>query len=114
MPGPDGQGSFVGHVEHPYVAISHLSVADAGAAALEDAFRARLGEVDAWPGFGGLEVLADQRHPGRYLMITRWASKEAFVAYMRSAAHGRSHARIPGGPDAPRAAGFEEFRQVAT
>jgi heme oxygenase (mycobilin-producing) len=101
-------------MELAYVAISHLTVPTSGAAALEKAFRGRLGAVDTWPGFEGLEVLADQRRPGRYLMITRWASKEAFVAYMRSDDHDRSHARVPTGPDGPRAAGFEEFRQVAT
>jgi heme oxygenase (mycobilin-producing) len=100
--------------QQPYVAISHLEVPAGGAEALEEAFRRRLGAVDGWPGFQGLEVLADQRRDGRYLMITRWASKEAFTAYMRSDDHRRSHRRIPGGPHAPRAAGFEEFRQVAT
>jgi heme oxygenase (mycobilin-producing) len=95
-----------------YVAVSHVRVARAGASALEAAFRARLGEVDAWPGFRGLEVLADQRDAGHYLMVTRWRAKEDFVAYMRSSAHARSHARIPGAPHAPRPAGFEEYRLV--
>jgi heme oxygenase (mycobilin-producing) len=100
--------------EGMYSACSHLEVPADGAPALEAAFRERLGAVDGWPGFHSLEVLADRRRPGRYLMITRWATKDSFVAYMRSAEHDESHARIPVGPDRPRAAGFEEYRTVAT
>jgi heme oxygenase (mycobilin-producing) len=97
-----------------YVAFSHLEVPEEGVEALESAFGDRLGAVDTWPGFAGLEVLADRRQPGRYVMITRWATKDAFLAYMRSAEHDASHARVPGGPARPRAAGFEEYRLVAT
>lgn len=92
-----------------YVAISHISVPEAGATALEAAFADRLGAVDAWPGFAGLEVLADRRTAGRYLMITRWASREHFLAYLRSDDHRASHARMPTGPHAPRAAGFDDY-----
>lgn len=96
-----------------YVAISHIEVPEQGGAALEAAFRTRLGAVDDWPGFRGLEVLADRRRPSHYVMISRWSSREDFVAYLRSDDHRRSHARIPGGPERPRAAGFEEYEPVA-
>ena len=98
----------------PYVAVSEISVDPEGADALHAAFADRLGAVDGWDGFLGLELLADRRHPGRYLMLSRWRSKEVFIEYMRSADHDESHARIPEGEHAPRAAGFDEFDVIAT
>jgi heme oxygenase (mycobilin-producing) len=100
-------------VHQPYVAVSEIRVDTAGIAALEAAFADRLRAVDRWEGFEGLELLADRRDPGRYLMISRWSSQEVFATYMRSADHRRSHDRIPGGPHAPHAAGFDEFDLVA-
>ena len=98
---------------HPYVAVSEISVDAEGIDALQRAFENRLGAVDGWDGFEGLELLADRRQRGRYLMISRWRSREVFVEYMRSTDHQRSHARIPTGPHAPKAAGFDEFDVVA-
>ena len=97
-----------------YVAISEIAVDVEGAPALEAAFRSRIGLVDDWPGFLGLEVLRHRRKPGTYLMISRWTSKDTFQAYMRSKTHDRSHARIPDGPHAPRPAGFGDYEVVAT
>lgn len=99
---------------HPYVALSEISVDVEGVEALREAFSDRLRAVDLWDGFEGLELLADRRQPGRYLMISRWRSREIFVEYMRSSDHERSHARIPRGPHAPKAAGFDEFDVVAS
>ena len=97
----------------PYIAISEISVPEAGIEGLEQAFTDRLRAVDDWPGFQGLELLQDRRVVGRYLMICRWDSREHFLAYMRSADHRRSHARIPRGPDGPSPAGFSEYNRVA-
>ena len=97
----------------PYVALSEIRVDEEGVAALRSAFDDRLRAVDGWEGFLGLELLADRREAGRFLMVSRWSSREVFVAYMRSEDHRRSHDRIPGGPHAPRAAGFDEFDLVA-
>ena len=97
-----------------YVAISEIAVDEEGAAALEEAFRDRIGLVEGWPGFLGLEVLRHRRRAGTYLMVSRWSSKETFQAYMRSEAHDRSHARMPAGPHAPRPAGFGDYEVVAT
>lgn len=96
-----------------YVAISHITVPADGAADLVAAFRDRLGAVERWPGFHGLEVLRSHRDGERFVMITRWTSKADFLAYMRSADHRASHARIPCGPAAPRPAGFEDYEVVA-
>jgi heme-degrading monooxygenase HmoA len=97
-----------------YVAISEVAVPADGIDRLKAAFCNRLGAVDGWPGFIGLEVLQDRRDPGLFLMVTRWSSKEAFRSYMRSADHRRSHARVPGGEAAPSLAGFREYEVVAS
>lgn len=96
-----------------YVAVSEIAVPEDGAEALEAAFRRRLGVVDGWPGFRGLELLRDRKAAGRYLMICRWDTREQFLAYMRSADHRHSHERIPRGANAPRPAGFAEYERVA-
>ena len=45
-------------------------------------------------------------------MVSWWDSREDFVAYMRSAAHRRSHARVPDDPR-PRAAGVRRWEVVS-
>lgn len=97
-----------------YVAISEIAVPAEGAEALETAFRSRLGAVDRWPGFLGLEVLRHRRREGCYLMISRWTTKATFQAYMRSVEHRTSHDRIPEGEHAPRPAGFDDYDVIAT
>ncbi|MFN2451430.1 MAG: antibiotic biosynthesis monooxygenase [Candidatus Dormibacteria bacterium] len=96
-----------------YVAVSEITVPDAGVAALTTSFRSRLGAVDAWPGFLGLEVLQSRRRPEEFLMITRWKSRAHFLAYMRSPDHRASHARIPRGPHRARGVGFDDYHLVA-
>jgi heme-degrading monooxygenase HmoA len=97
-----------------YVTITEISVPDDGSEALAEAFRQRLGAVDAWPGFRGLTVLRECGRADRFLMITRWESSESFRLYMRSALHRASHARIPRGPAGPRPSGFRDFDLVTT
>jgi heme-degrading monooxygenase HmoA len=97
----------------PYVAVSEISVPEAGIAGLEHAFEQRLGAVDGWPGFQGMELWQDRRVSGRYVMTCRWDTREQFLAYIRSDDHRRSHARIPPGPEGPSPAGFSEYDLVA-
>ncbi len=92
--------------------VSELAVPVAAAEALEEAFQDRLGEVDGWPGFQRLEVWRDPRHPGRYLMVSWWDSRESFSAWMQSDAHDRSHARIPTKAGAPRAVRFDRYEVI--
>jgi heme-degrading monooxygenase HmoA len=96
-----------------FVAHSEIRVPTRGVADLLAAFRDRLGEVDGWPGFARLEVWQDERDPERFVMVSWWDSHECFSEYMRSQSHRRSHARIPAGPDAPKAASFARFTVVA-
>jgi heme-degrading monooxygenase HmoA len=99
--------------EPPFVVVSDLRVDELGAATLEEAFRNRLGEVDDWPGFRELQVWRDERDAERFVMVSWWRCRSDYVAYMRSSAHHRSHARIPVEPAAPRAVGVGTFRLVA-
>jgi heme oxygenase (mycobilin-producing) len=100
-------------VSASYVVVSHVEVAAAGVEVLEGAFANRLGEVERAPGFQRLEVWRSEEADGVYQMVTWWDREEDFRAYMRSAAHRRSHARIPVEPAAPRGAGLDRFRVVA-
>lgn len=95
-----------------HVVVSELAVAEDGIVSLEAAFRARLGEVDSFSGYLGLQVWRDDRTPGRYVMVTWWETADAFRLYMRSDSHRRSHARIPSQPTRPRAVRVDRFSLV--
>ncbi len=100
-------------VSTSFVAVSDLSVPEAGRAALIAAFGQRLGAVDSWPGFQGLQVWTDQSDPTALVMVSWWDSQESFTAYMGSADHRCSHARIPGGPDRARPRTFRRYQVIA-
>lgn len=97
----------------PWAMVSELRTTPEAAPELERSFRDRLGEVDGWPGFLRLEVWADESDPGRFVMTTWWETRDSFLAWFRSAAHDRSHARVPQDP-APRPVSFKRYRVVAT
>ena len=97
-----------------FVAHSEISIEPDAGTTLEQAFADRLGEVDAWPGFLRLEVWRDEREPGRYVMVSWWADRDSFAAYMRSDSHRRSHARIPAEPARPRPVTFSRYTVIAT
>ena len=78
-----------------YVSVSRLRVAEERVGELVDAFRNRLGAVDAHDGFVDLQVWHSDRDPGEVLMVSRWRDRGCFKAYMRSADHRRSHERVP-------------------
>lgn len=97
----------------PFVAFSDLTVPAAGRAAVVAAFGRRLGAVDSWPGFQSLEVWADPGDPTALVMVSWWDTEEAFAAYMGSADHRRSHARIPTGDNRPRPRSFRRYQVIA-
>ncbi len=78
-----------------YVSVSRLRVDIHQVDRLIDAFRDRVGLVDAFPGFKGLEVWRSERSPGEVLMVSRWRARSDFTAYMKSDADQRSHDRVP-------------------
>ena len=80
-----------------YVSVSRLRVEDERTDELVAAFRARAGLVDGFEGFVDLQVWRSDRDPGELLMVSRWADREHFKAYMRSAEHRFSHGRIDSG-----------------
>jgi len=100
-------------VPSAFVALSELTVPEAGREALEASFAARLGAVDRWPGFQGLQVWSDVSDPSSFVMVSWWDSQECFATYMRSDDHHRSHLRIPGGDDRPRPRRFRRYEVVA-
>ena len=109
-PGPTPAPMIAG----THVVVSELVVEIEGAEALETAFRNRLGEVDGFPGHLALQVWKDERHPGRYMMVTWWESADAFKEYMRSESHRRSHDRVPSDPVRARPVHVDRFSLVAT
>jgi heme-degrading monooxygenase HmoA len=46
-------------------------------------------------------------------MVSWWVSRQAFVEYMRSEEHDRSHARVPSGDARPRPVRLSRFTLVA-
>jgi heme-degrading monooxygenase HmoA len=101
------------HLGTTFVAFSQLEVPEGGEEQVERAFRDRLRAVERWPGFQSLEVWADLSDPAGYVMVSWWATPEAFKAYMRSDDHRRSHDRIPGGELRPRPRQFRRYRIVS-
>ena len=95
-----------------FVVQSSISVPEAGVAALEAAFRDRLGLVDGASGFRRLEVWADEAAAGAYVMVSWWACQADFQAYMKSQDHRQSHARTPRGEHRPRAVSVDRFTVI--
>lgn len=95
-----------------YVSVSRLRVDPARVDELVAAFRDRVGLVDAFPGFLGLEVWRSDRTPDEVVMVSHWHSRSEFTAYMRSEAHRTSHDRIPA--DLQAAIRLERLEHVTT
>jgi heme oxygenase (mycobilin-producing) len=96
-----------------FVSHSEIAVAVEQAESLEQAFRARARKVDAHVGFLGLELLRDIGKQGRYLLVTRWRTREDFRAYMKSGDHEAAHARQHAGLDgADKGAPLRQFNLV--
>ena len=74
------------------VVINAVTVAEEGRADFEQRFAARAGTVSSAPGFEAFELMRPLEG-GRYLVYTRWASKEAFEGWMRSGQFSDAHAR---------------------
>lgn len=97
----------------PFVALSNITVPEAGRAAVVEAFGHRLGAVERWPGFQQLQVWADQTDPTALVMVSWWDTEDAFTAYMGSPDHRQSHQRIPTGDNRPRPVGFRRYQVIA-
>ena len=78
-----------------YVSVSRLRVEPERSDELVAAFQGRAGLVESHDGFVDLQVWRSDRDPAEVLMVSRWADRTSFTAYMRSADHRVSHGRIP-------------------
>jgi heme-degrading monooxygenase HmoA len=84
-----------------FVAINLLEVPPHMSATLEERFAGRAGEVEKMDGFEAFELLRPIEGSDRYLVYTRWDSKESFEAWVNSPAFSRGHAQhAEGGPAA--------------
>jgi heme-degrading monooxygenase HmoA len=77
-----------------YVSMSRLHVEADRSDELVAAFRSRVGLVESHDGFIDLQVWRSDRDPAEVLMVSRWNHRDAFKAYMKSADHRLSHARL--------------------
>jgi heme-degrading monooxygenase HmoA len=74
------------------VIINAVTVAPESRAEFEERFAKRAGTVSGAPGFEAFELLKPIGD-GRYLVYTRWASEEAFRAWMSSGQFSEAHTR---------------------
>jgi heme-degrading monooxygenase HmoA len=63
----------------------------------EEGFAHRARAVDQMPGFAGLDVLRHVDGKG-YVVMTRWESRDAYEAWLRSPAFARGHGGQPHDP----------------
>ncbi len=110
---PPRPPAAAGTTRRQFVAVSELTVPQEGREAVFAGFADRLGAVDGWPGFRGLQVWADATDPCSLMMISWWDNQDCFAAYMRSEDHRRSHQRIPAGEYRPRPGRFRRYEVIA-
>jgi heme-degrading monooxygenase HmoA len=96
-----------------FVSLSEIAIEDGRTSVLEAAFRARARLVDGHDGFLGLELLRDVGHGGRYVLVTRWRTRDDFRRYMKSEHYRAAHARPHAGLDeASNGAPLRQFETV--
>lgn len=84
-----------------YVVINAITVPRERRGDIEQRFAARAGEVSKAEGFQSFEFLrpANPEAGDRYLVYTRWSSKEAYEGWLNSPAFAHGHRRqAAGGP----------------
>ena len=72
------------------VVMNVVSAAEGKAAEFEEAFRTRESHLAGVDGFLGFELLRREGQ-NEYLVSSRWASREAFQAWLRSDAFRKAH-----------------------
>jgi heme-degrading monooxygenase HmoA len=76
-----------------FVVMNRISVNPAFAEPFEERFRHRAAEVDKMPGFIRNIVLRPASSDDPYVVMTMWASQQAFEAWTQSDAFRKGHAR---------------------
>ena len=77
------------------VVINAITVPESRRAEFEERFATRAGKVSESPGFEAFELLRPSGSD-RYLVYTRWRSREDFEAWMRSAQFSEGHRQHEG------------------
>ncbi len=80
------------------VKINAIAVPEGMGPQLEERFAARAGAVEKQDGFEGFELLRPVEGEDRYFVYTRWASEDAFQAWVSSQSFGQGHAGGEGKP----------------
>ncbi|MFI5273069.1 MAG: antibiotic biosynthesis monooxygenase family protein [Ktedonobacterales bacterium] len=75
------------------VSLFHVQVPPQATQGFEQSWAKRAGLVDAMPGFRGIDVLKDAQEPGKYIVLTRWESREDFERWANSPEFVAGHAR---------------------
>lgn len=78
------------------VSMFHVTVPPQAMEPFERSWQQRAGKVDAMPGFRGLEVLRAGDTPGKYIVLTRWETREDFERWASSREFAAGHARTGG------------------
>ncbi|HEX6123571.1 MAG TPA: antibiotic biosynthesis monooxygenase [Ktedonobacterales bacterium] len=94
------------------VSMFHVRVPAEAVAGFERSWQQRAGQVDQMPGFRGLEVLRDGQEVGRYIVLTRWDSRDAFEGWAHSPEFAAAHARSSAGGAGGAQGGGVEFFEV--
>jgi heme-degrading monooxygenase HmoA len=88
------------------VVINAIEVPAERADQMAERFASRRGEVEKMDGFEEFQLLRPGDDRTRWLVYTRWRDREAFEAWMGSAAFTQGHARSAG-PQGPVGTGSE-------
>jgi len=94
------------------VSLFHVRVPAERADAFEKSWTQRAGMVDKMPGFGGMEVLRDGSEVGKYIVLTRWDTREHFDGWANSPEFTAGHARTNAGGSGNPTGGNIEFYEV--
>jgi heme-degrading monooxygenase HmoA len=74
------------------VSLFHVTVPEQATAGFEQSWTKRAGMVDQMPGFKGLEILRAGDEPGKYIVLTRWETREDYEQWAKSPAFVAGHA----------------------
>lgn len=86
-----------------YVVVNAITAPEGNREELERRFAARAGQVSGSPGFEYFTLLrpANEGAGEKYLVYTRWDSKESFQSWMSSSAFSEGHRGAQASGDAP-------------
>jgi heme-degrading monooxygenase HmoA len=77
-----------------FVTMNAIRVPDEHREEFERRFAQRASQVEGQDGFQAFELMRPQAGSDRYIVYTRWASKDAFEGWVRSPAFAAGHAAL--------------------